>query len=448
VKIVQEVRRARHVVIACGTSMYDFREFRAIADDLDIPPNPRDDHVRWRCDSLKHPQVSPYLEKILQSGAASDASLWGLVRNYRDSACTDPRDLVFGLLALADDHASRVIHPDYTKSDTSVLLQLLEAHASSINMETAFDIVAAFRLGPYNSEIAALLQQRRKTSCTNSTSLSLACRNANHLTSASRVSAKAHSYCKVWQDITGVLIAPLTKAGDLQLHANHAFQIGQETVNEGVGIHTPSGLMVAVANRDLQPGDVLLFFCDTDDSDDPDEVLQTPLPGLIVRPAGGDTHTIVGQFLFGQGVRPCAGMQYGNATYLEEDGPRRGRCECLNPDALGMESSQWLSMNDLDRQSPEGVVVFSGVMEWDRYHNGSDRIWSVHMSPEDLLLFVAQDLKVEENPLEKDLVPRAGKSMYPEEIVRRLTTDVTSDGFSSYAVCERSESDAGWLGAR
>jgi hypothetical protein len=432
--------------------MYDFRAFRALAEDVHTMPTGFDVYNRLRYDKMTHPQVSPYLEKILESDAVPDSSLWTLVESYHDSACSDPRDLVFGLLALADDAASRAIRPDYTKSDTSVLLQLLEAHASAINMETAFNIAAAFCLGPYDSEIAAMLHQRRKISCHDKMSASLVCNNPDLIIpSSSRISVRAHSYCKVWQDAAGTLVAPLVKVAGTKRHSGHDFQIDLETTNAGVSIHAPSGTVLAVADMTTQRGDVLLFFSD----DDPDDPLQTPLAGLVIRPNEGNTQTIVGQFVFEFGVRPCAGiggLQFrDDGPYRDEDIAQDFRCECLDPGPLGFESWKWLRMHGLDSQdSPESsvVVLFSETIKWDTYHNGRDQKWSVYMSPEDLLLFVAQDLKVEEGSLERNSVPSISNSMHPEETVRRLATDVTSDGFSSYAVCEHSESDAGWLGRR
>jgi hypothetical protein len=46
-------------------------------------------------------------------------------------SCSDPRDRVFGLLALADSECRDAFRPDYTKSATAVLLQLIEHHAET-----------------------------------------------------------------------------------------------------------------------------------------------------------------------------------------------------------------------------------------------------------------------------------------------------------------------------
>jgi hypothetical protein len=58
------------------------------------------------------------------------------------------------------------------------------------------------------------------------------------------------------------------------------------------------------------------------------------------------------------------------------------------------------------------------------------------MSPEDLLVFIAQDLKsVHRQPIKWE-VPMVDDSVDLEESMERLTTRVTSEEFSSYAICE------------
>jgi hypothetical protein len=54
------------------------------------------------------------------------------------------------------------------------------------------------------------------------------------------------------------------------------------------------------------------------------------------------------------------------------------------------------------------------------------------MSPEDVILFVTQDMNPQARPPGTDVAP---VFVRPEDTVKRLRTSVMSDRFSSYAKC-------------
>jgi hypothetical protein len=72
------------------------------------------------------------------------------------------------------------------------------------------------------------------------------------------------------------------------------------------------------------------------------------------------------------------------------------------------------------------------------------RNWVVYMSPADLILFAAQDLKSEVSPPEEGVGPIIVLSVCPEEKAKRLTTSVTSDLVSSFAIRRQKWSHTRW----
>lgn len=66
--------------------------------------------------------------------------------------------------------------------------------------------------------------------------------------------------------------------------------------------------------------------------------------------------------------------------------------------------------------------------------------WTVHFSPEDLLLFITQDLSFHDRPREEDTAAMMDLYVRPEDSARRLRTRITSSPFSSYATCAQASS--------
>lgn len=96
-------------------------------------------------------------------------SLWFEIRFYSDFHCSDPRDRVFGLLALARPSFTP-FQPDYTKSPMQVFLQLLE-HEAFRNKDRgddvhlflghALSVLQSLRLDSYAVDVQQMLQARR-----------------------------------------------------------------------------------------------------------------------------------------------------------------------------------------------------------------------------------------------------------------------------------------------
>jgi hypothetical protein len=178
--------------------------------------------MQQRWSTMERRVVSWFLYIFLSNmdEGPTNSSIWDLASLYRSSNCLDPRDRVFGLLSLADTASVETIRPDYTKSVTEVLLQLIEHRAARDGeiaklpwgdaLWDAYEIIAGFGLGPDAPDVAAMLQQRRTSYCTNKSSPTLVHRDPIwEPRKTSRIVLEADSYCKVSQNEAGQYIVPL-----------------------------------------------------------------------------------------------------------------------------------------------------------------------------------------------------------------------------------------------
>ncbi|KAK4543071.1 hypothetical protein LTR36_005848 [Oleoguttula mirabilis] len=131
--------------------------------------------------------------------------------------------------------------------------------------------------------------------------------------------------------------------------------------------------------------------------------LHIPSAGLVVRKTEEGRYLIVGQAIFNPEIAPCTGSP-------------------SNDDGSG-------------RDTRVNISSGCGCSSGEEYHVKSDRKWTVHFAPEDLLLFITQDLAFHDRPKEKDTALMVDLYVRPEEAAKRLRTRVTSSQFSSYAVC-------------
>jgi hypothetical protein len=312
-----------------------------------------------------------------------------LVADYTDYGCVDTRDHVFALLILSHDNAlsAKFIRPNYTKSTFEVLLQLLEQEAYDVRdkakrtwyatdaMKMILSIVGGFHLGPLAAEIAENLQLRRSAHAAPSPpSQELVLDHHDRR----RITLHTRKCAKVWKDAAGNMSTSLLK--DRTRHTgifDHDPQYVQRYTNDiAVEVRNPLGDVVAFADRKLKVGDFLLFFEDLG-----------PSGGLIVRPIKRGFHIFVGQVVLNHGIRPRAYWSL----------PRIG----IDPESFDRENENW---------------------------------W-VYMSPLDLILFVAQDMKSEISSSE--VGPVMKRTVCLEESAKRLTTNVTSDLDSSFAILPR-----------
>lgn len=332
-------------------------------------------------------RLSRHLETLVEdlahdaSYTKNSTSIWDLVWKCKDFRCSDPRDRVFGLLSLERLQPYGAIRPDYSNSVTDVLLQLLDQKAMcdkgakwdpfGWDFDHIRDVVERFGLSSESPNIATMRDQRRdvvdeEDLHSDRTQLSLfANPNEN-----SRIVLTVRSHCKVWQNEIGQYIVPAERS-NASWRENEHFEVEKSNARS---LQTPAGHVVGLANKQIRSGDILLLFrIDGDRKIFP--------AGLITRPCDGKMHLIVGQFVVDDDIPICH---------------NEASCAC------------------------EGHHEGDGL--------GSST-WKVHMLPEDLLLFVTQDLNL--RPKQGSTPSRTERR---EERTRPLTTRVISQPFSSYAM--------------
>ena len=336
---------------------------------------------------LQSKRLNSWLTKIFPGSKSTGQ----LVADFTDYGCVDTRDRVFALLVLSRDnaHSATSIRPDYTKSTFEVLLQLLKQETHGVRekynstryameaMEMTVSIVGGFHLGPLAAEIADNLQLRRSAHAT-PTPPSQELVLDNH--SLSRIKLYTNQCSRVWKDEAGNMLTSLLKDKEYPSPIfDHDPQYVQQYIKDiAVEVRNSLGDVVAFADRKLKAGDFLLFFRDLG-----------PSGGLIVRPIKSGFHIIVGQVVLNHGIRPRSYRSHSH----------RSR-PCFGIDE-----------NTFDRENER---------------------WWVYMSPLDLILFVAQDMKSEISSSEVGHIMK--RTVCLEDSVKRLTTNVTSDLDSSFAV--------------
>lgn len=356
--------------------------------------------------------VSWALRMLMKRPTYGVESLWNLVLDYSASQCSDPRDRVFGLVELANDTSLEPFRPDYSKSHTQVIIQLLEHQAKlrkldnsgsrrdgprgDYKMEDAFAIVRSYGSGPDVCDITTMLHRRRDIYHSSKRSLDPPLHDLSRaLGSQRRIDLDVYSYCRVQRKRSGrygalrCWQAPLIRK---ELNGRYPIRnllVEQESQSEALRICDPSGTVMALADKKTRSGDVLLFLHDSAE-------FRAHIPGLVVRRANKSIYMVVGQFIYDPGVRPCPLIPRSRV-------PGVYSCECRGDDDLHSSSLGFES-------------------------------WRVEMSAEDLLLFAAQDIKPNTAELDVDR-PMSSTAAQLEGRWRRLVTSVTDEPSSSYAVC-------------
>lgn len=407
-QIVQEIARSNSATIMlCGKTLFHFWELGALADDvLNIQVSGSADHLQ----DLEIRSPSWYLWWLLESQENDqDASIWEHVSTYYASYCSDPRDRVFALLDISDSASRQAIRPDYTLSVTSLVLRLLGFKAKldkqkdastrayfivpyEYNFRDIHNVIGACGLGPRDPDVAVMLKKRLDADCndvpTDVSPSHLPQRpwsfESGHLC---RIVLDVKSHCKIWKNEAGEYIAPLSTRSTVRIEARRKGHFHQSSrADDATPLRNLNGTVVGLVPNHVQSEDTLLFFHDGN--------ARMFHCGLIVRQSKHDTHSsavgmIVGQCIFSTDIEVCRGGQ---------------SCVCL-------------------RRHPSP-------------HIPQNLRWQVHMAPEDLLVFIAQDLKLEHRTPKKFEVPMADVAVRWEESEKRLGTRVTCGPFSSYAVLE------------
>jgi hypothetical protein len=343
-KIIQEIMRSRPVILVCGKDLFHSWEIEAIMNDIGGMPEPGEYPQRTRELGMRE-RPSFYFDMIVSHDLTFSKTIWSVMRTFVSHHCSDPRDRVFGLLALVDPEYREAFRPDYTKSATAVLLQVIEHHAemdkgedSSGNFFWARTIIAAFGLGPDEPDIASMRDRRR-----------IAVHGQDPLS-----------------DIT-IATRDLRPFSVRENDPCSAGRLPQGLVDTGSRRIVLDAKWHCTVWKD-GAGEFLVGFFHS---------------ALIVRRYSSTIATIVGQCILDSDVK---------------SGQRGSGCVCR-----------------------------------DGTHTSTNDTWQALMSPEDLLVFVAQDLKSVPQLPSKYGMPVADVSVHPKQSIERLTTRVTSREFSSYA---------------
>lgn len=201
--------------------------------------------------------------------------------------------------------------------------------------------------------------------------------------------AALSSTSEVSKNQAGEFIVPLLNSGIVEDPIRHDFESAQRGADGIISLRNPGGMVIGLANKHIRSADILLLFsCGSRSAVFP--------AGLVVRrfkyrAKGSVIATIVGQFIVDADV----------VTFSQD--PWRWR-------EVHHEKDSWVKVK-----------------------------WWAHMSPEDLLVFIAQDMKCGHRVTETRERTVAEPSVWPEESVRRLTTSITCERFSLYVIEEKTD---------
>ncbi|KAK5107431.1 hypothetical protein LTR62_001292 [Meristemomyces frigidus] len=415
--VVQEIALSPYIIMACGDEIFPLAAFHALYRDSNEAveniirglPYGTNNHRGWAATSW-------YMDTLLTQvrlGTLAEVgteSIAELVFTFAEWQCFDARDRLFALLAMADDSSVSGITPDYTQSTVSVLLRLLKQICiagvfssvtdKDIGMEELFVIISAFRLEASQHEIAALLIARlchRSPSQVPYSQLVPVAEPPEQ--ERVRIPVRIQSFVSIQDDEDGKLWAPLYRneeevyPAEWALGLRTAFRQACQQAQDSSGKIHSRGETLAIATGSVKAGDIALYFGNNknDRSKKHFASLHTPCAGLVLRQTSSERYLIVGQIIFDLDVEPLPHALR----------PEAGRDKATGP------------------SDPPDVV------------------WEVHFAPEDLLLFIVQDLAYHQTPREHNRPTMLDCAVRPESTVKRLQTSVTADIFSSYATCRR-----------
>lgn len=131
--IIQEFLFAQAVEVFAGRHKLEWKDFEDLIDLLRAQPDLANNAVMAQILQSRTARLT------LRRKAGSQSSLHELLKEYSDSACTERRDKVYGILGLASDCVedaetgqTRGIHPDYETHIINVYLEALDCIQTSL----------------------------------------------------------------------------------------------------------------------------------------------------------------------------------------------------------------------------------------------------------------------------------------------------------------------------
>lgn len=118
--IIQEVLVARNAIVQCGHEVLKWEDFTKFKDHFTFSglKTPRDDNF-----NDLHGTLASSLERYRNRYQLGLCSLRSLLLEFSTSKCSDERDMIYGLVGLANDASSLCI--DYTKSAFDVFADVI-----------------------------------------------------------------------------------------------------------------------------------------------------------------------------------------------------------------------------------------------------------------------------------------------------------------------------------
>lgn len=163
--------------MVCGETLFHVWHLYTFLDDLGHECDIDAPEGRQRRREINPLEVSQCVSELLAflQPRFQPRSIWDRVEYHRTASCSDPRDYVFGLLSLTDQRTRTALKPDYAKSVTEVLLELLEYKAECDGEVTeevswrfgrsfyqARNVVGSFGLRCDDQNIIAAMRDRRR----------------------------------------------------------------------------------------------------------------------------------------------------------------------------------------------------------------------------------------------------------------------------------------------
>ena len=411
--IIQELFLAQQAVLFCGDASISFRAFYRFYDDLE--KFLRDIQLGHREAGIYHSvrMDTPSWDFITLLNSHDDwgeQTLLDLMVNFTESQCFDPRDRVYGLLAMVDWQAKVPIRPDYNKTPWEVALSVAEYMCStsadgkslkdreedneavSYPVWSVSEALVAIGISSDTIELTHLLERRISRMSVPST--------PDH--DSPRIEVAADGYCQLYDDPAkpGAFLACVAKhnphigssRGLDDMHVKEAYELATEQDHPRCSAVSSADGMYAVIGPQARAGDYLLSFRTNG-------IIHGVVARASTKPQSQDRRfMIVATAIFDPKASICP---VGLACTCLDDHKAVHSCLC------GMPAEQ---------HAPAGTAM------------------SVHFSPEDFLVFALQDQR-QDGPYAKAV---------PDLVVRRLGIPITKPGdqWSSYVQEQAITSDS------
>jgi hypothetical protein len=128
--ILQEIANARVAVVQCGKKFVSARTFAQVPSLISFQPSPQ-------CQAVL--DIMPGISRK-ESWWSRKRDLQTLLRKFRGSEATDPRDMIYALLAISSDACDlKTLRPDYSEPIERVTRNTISFLLSQTDLEASLD---------------------------------------------------------------------------------------------------------------------------------------------------------------------------------------------------------------------------------------------------------------------------------------------------------------------